>query len=275
MIHKHQVFSEPYGWWGLGWDVPDPLSIVDLLAAGNFDARTAAILWLAIESRASLIIAAHPASAGKTTTLTALSDFLPPDTTRIYLRGGQETFAWQGHADPARSYLLCNEISPHLPVYLWGMGVTRLFAAVEDGFGFGATMHADSVAEVVATLLNLPLSVTPRAIAHLELILTLAVDRAGDSPRRHLDTLTLLRRDGSGSLAPVALARWDATRGVFAHHPDPPPPGLTRRVGLTSAAYAAARDERAAVLTALLARGVRDRAGVRHALAAYRRGTTP
>lgn len=266
---------EPYGWWGLGWDVPDPLSVVDLLAAGNFDARTAATLWLAIESRASISVAAEPSGAGKTTTLTALCDFLPPDTVPIYLRGAQETFDWQARADPARSYLLCNEISPHLPVYLWGAGVGRLFAAAEAGFGFGATMHARSATAVVATLSDPPLGISPRALARLDLVLTLAVEWRAAGPRRRLDALTLLRRDGDDTLAPVALVRWDAARGGFVHHPDPPPPGLAHRVGLAPDTFSAARDERAAFLTALLARGVRDRAAVRQELAAFRDGATP
>jgi hypothetical protein len=52
--------AEPYGWWGFGWDVPDPLSMVDLVAAGNVDARAAALLWLLIEARASIVVAADP-----------------------------------------------------------------------------------------------------------------------------------------------------------------------------------------------------------------------
>lgn len=131
--------DEHYGWWGFGWEVPRPLSVIDLIAAGNFDARTAALLWLLIESRASIIVAADPSGAGKTTTLTALGDFLPPDTARIYLRGWNETFDFVDTADPARSYLLCNEISAHLPIYLWGRKVLQLFDARGRGFAFGAT----------------------------------------------------------------------------------------------------------------------------------------
>jgi hypothetical protein len=109
----------------------DRSPIVELLDAGSFDARTAATLWLLIEARASIIVAAGPSAAGKTTTLSALADFLPPAVERRYLRGGNETFGWRATAHPARTYLLCNEISPHLPVYLWGIQVGRLFAAAE------------------------------------------------------------------------------------------------------------------------------------------------
>ena len=268
--------AEPYGWWGYGWHAPAPLSVVQLIEAGNFDARTAAILWLLIERHASIIVAADPPGAGKTTTLTALADFLPPGAGRIYLRGWNETFAFLGEADPRRVYLLCNEISPHLPVYLWGRKVPQLFAAVAEGYGVGATMHADTLDEVVATLAGYPLYVPRRQIAALDLVLTLAVDYEDRRPRRRLDALHLLRRDPDApDLDPLTLARWDAARGRVAHRDGPPPPALLRRAGLTAAAFAAERDRRAAFLAELSARGVRAVPEVRRALGAYRPAPFP
>ncbi len=262
--------AEPYGWWGNAWHAPDPLSVVQLIERGNFDARVAALLWLLIERRASIIVAADPPGAGKTTTLTALADFLPPDVGRLYLRGWNETFAFLGEVDPRRTYLLCNEISPHLPVYLWGRKVPQLFAAVAEGYGLGATMHADTLDEVVATLADYPLHVPRRQIAHLDLVLTLAVDYHDRRPRRRLEALYLLDRNGAGTaLNPLTLARWDAARGIIHHHADPPPPALLRRTGLGIAAFAAERDRRADFLTGLVARGVREAGEVRAVLATF------
>lgn len=262
--------DEPYGWWGFGWEVPDPLTVVDLIAAGNFDAPTAALLWLLIEARMSIVVAADPPGAGKTTTLTALADFLPSGTERIYLRGWNETFDWVGSADPVSSYILCNEISAHLPVYLWGRKVGQLFAAVEAGFGFGATMHADTPQEVVAILEGYPLYIPRRTVARLDLILTLVVEYTNRRPRRRLDALTLLRRDGTGDdFDPVVLAYWDSVRDAVVRPADPPPPGLTRSTGHTPDSFVEEQSRRAAFLTDLVARGVRSRVEVRRALAAY------
>src|SRR3712207_8550307 len=55
-------------------------------------------------------------------------------TTEIYTLSLHDALPIFGEADPARSYLLCNEISAHLPVYLWGRKVGQLFAAVEEGY---------------------------------------------------------------------------------------------------------------------------------------------
>ncbi len=263
--------AEPYGWWGFGWDVPDPLSIADLIAAGTFDARTAALLWLLIEARASIVVAADPPGAGKTTTLTALSDFLPPDCARIYLRGWNETFDFTATADPARSYILCNEISAHLPVYLWGRKVQQLFAALTDGFAFGATMHADEPDEVIAILAGYPLYVPLPAIARLDLIMTLAVEYVARRPRRRLDRLVLLRRSGAGDdLDPVSLAWWDDAVGGVVGFAGAPPPGLLRRTGLAAEAFAAEWSRRAALLADLAAQERRDRAIVRQTIASFK-----
>jgi energy-coupling factor transporter ATP-binding protein EcfA2 len=264
--------AEPYGWWGFGWDVPDPLSVVDLIAAGNFDARTAALLWLLIEARASIVVAADPPGAGKTTTLTALSDFLPPELARIYLRGWNETFAFLATADPARSYLLCNEISAHLPVYLWGSKVRQLFAARGAGFAFGATMHADAPDEVIAILAGYPLSVPLPAIARLDLIMTLAVEYDARRPRRRLDRLVLLRRGGEGDdLDPVDLAWWDTAVDGVVGFAGVPPPGLLRRTGLDESAFAAEWARRGTFLADLAGQERRDRALVRRSIAEFRR----
>lgn len=264
--------TEPYGWWGFGWEVPEPLSIADLIAAGNFDARTAALLWLLIGSGASIIVAADPPGAGKTTTLTALGDFLPPDTARIYLRGWNETFAFRGRADPARSYILCNEISAHLPVYLWGRKVQQLFEAHAAGFPFGATMHADTAGEVVAILAGSPLSVPLPAIARLDLIMTLAVEYRDRRPRRRLERLTLLRRTGEGAgCEPFDLAWWDVAGSGVAGFGGAPPPGLLRRVGLAEGEFAAEWSRRAAFLAALATEERQGRAVVRRRIAEFGR----
>lgn len=262
---------EPYGWWGNALLAPEPRSIVQLIDAGCLDARVAALLWLLLERRASLIVAAAAPGAGKTTTLTALADFLPPDTRRLYLRGWAETFAFVGEADPRRSYILCNEISAHLPVYLWGRDVARLFAAVAEGYGMGTTLHADSLEEVVALLEAHPLGVPRDAIAHVDLVLTLVVDYIDRRPRRRLDALWLLRRGGVGDdLDPVRLAWWDAGRGALAHVGDiEPPGGLLRRTGLRAGTFTAELARRATFLCDLSAREVRSPEALRRALASY------
>src|SRR5438034_7882151 len=104
-------YDVPVGWWGWNWEPPIPMSIAQILAAGNFDARTAALCWLVLEAHGSLLIAAEEPHSGKTTTLTALLDLLPTGVRRIFIRGWAETFDYMRQEDPACTLLLANELS--------------------------------------------------------------------------------------------------------------------------------------------------------------------
>jgi hypothetical protein len=92
-------FFEHRGWWGYHWAPPQPLSITQIIASGSLDAELTALLWLLIEGKVPLVVAAEAPLAGKTTTLTALMDFLPPATRKVFLRGWSETFDWLPGAD--------------------------------------------------------------------------------------------------------------------------------------------------------------------------------
>ena len=88
------VFSQQRGWWGYHWAAPQPLSITRIIASGSLDAELAALLWLLVEGRVPVVVAAEAPLAGKSTTLTALIDFLPPGTNKVFLRGWTEDFSW-------------------------------------------------------------------------------------------------------------------------------------------------------------------------------------
>ncbi len=93
------AFAQHRGWWGYHWAPPRPLSITQIIASGSLDAELAALLWLLVEGRVPVVVAAEPPLAGKTTTLTALMDFLPPGTRKLFLRGWVEDFDWLPDAD--------------------------------------------------------------------------------------------------------------------------------------------------------------------------------
>ena len=46
-----------------------------------------------------------------------------------------------------RGYLLINEMSDHLPIYVWGRAAQGALRLAGSGYGLGATMHADSLPE--------------------------------------------------------------------------------------------------------------------------------
>ena len=171
-------YDEPFAWWGPGWPAPSPRGIDDLLRDETIDSWTAANLWAGLARRHSLLVVASASGVGKTTLLTALLAFLPPNTRRVYPRGCFESFAFLSDPtiNPHETALLVNEISPHLPVYLWGPAVERTLEAAQRGFQLLATAHADSVLDLVGALTGSPLHIPVAETAALEFVVVLARD---------------------------------------------------------------------------------------------------
>ena len=186
----------PFGWWGHRSSPEQRLTIVDLLQEGNLDARVAAFLWMAVEARASLVVASTIEDAGKTTMLTALLDFLPAEVETIYLRGWYERFDFLDSRDPGTTYLLCNEISNNLPTYLWGNGVLRLFESAQRGFSLATTIHVDTASEMIDALASFPLEVPRRLLANIDFVVSLSGGSRSSKYLRRLMRVEVLKLDG-------------------------------------------------------------------------------
>lgn len=199
-------YARPFDWWGVGWNVPEPHSLLWLVEQGMLDLDTAAFLSLAVEQRATIIVCAEGAGVGKTTLLTALGDFLPPDVTPVFLRGMYERFAFRDTIAPEDAYLLCNEISAHLPAYLWGRGVRQVFDAVAEGYPLLTSMHAIDGADALRQLREYPLEVPEARLRRISLIVTLAMGFVSNRRVRRLTRLDLVVTRPDGDLALETLA---------------------------------------------------------------------
>jgi len=221
------VQEEPFGWWGWHWQPPVPLSVMQIIDAGSADSSIMAVLWALLSRRASVLVAAEPPMAGKTTTLTALLDLMPHDSRKIYLRGHYETFDFvsEPDADPANSYVLANEMSDHLAVYLWGSRIYKTFELIEKGYAIGSTMHAETVQDVIAILDSDPLNVPAEWIAKLTLVVNLYVSSTYGSAVRRFNAVHMLEPDTEGTVSPtqspvagvrpVLLSRWERSGDTF------------------------------------------------------------
>ncbi len=219
-------YDEPYGWWGWHWQAPVPLSIMQIIDAGSADTDLMALLWAMLSRRASVLVAAEPPMAGKTTTLTALLDLIPPGTRRVYLRGHYETFDFVGRegVEPRNTYVLANEMSDHLAIYLWGSRIYKTFELLNQGYALGSTMHAETVDDVIAILHSDPLKVPPAWIARLTLVINLYVSGTYGPAVRRFNAVHMLEpgnEDGSEGLLrgvrPVLLSSWDRRHDTFQH----------------------------------------------------------
>src|SRR5947209_13694066 len=184
---------DPYEryWWH--YDSRRPLSTAQIIALGSVDAETAALAWLMLEHGASLTVAGPTdpqPGIGKTTTLNALLQFLPEGTALAYMSGMYEDFAFTQLADidPASTYALCNEVSDHLPIYMWGRVARRYLALPANGYHIAASVHADTIDDVIRMYQH-DLRVSVEDVRRLGIVVNIGlVGRAYPLRRRWLTT---------------------------------------------------------------------------------------
>lgn len=274
---------------------PTPRSIAELIRSGTLDAELAATLWLLIEGRVPVIVAAHEPGAGKTTLLTALLDFLPPDVRRIELAGASETFDWLPQASelgwrrsvsavdrarpeeppvrPDDTVLFIPEFSDHLPAYTWGEEARIAIRAASVGYGLAATIHAERLEDVLDALRRPPVRADDDELSRLGVVLILRRLGAG---RRRVAAAHYLRptaRDEHGHvqrLGPAVLATWDPDRDRFEHFGWGVTPELALRIGRRAGDFELELDRRREALDGLVRDDVVEVDGVRSALRAYR-----
>lgn len=197
--------AAPVDWWGPVWTQRSELGLRDLIRSGLVPLDLAALLWALIERDASVVVAAGPSGAGKTTLLTALLEWLPESKSRFYARGMYERFGDLRECDLHRTAILVNEISPHLPIYLWGAPVHALFDLSRRGGQFFATCHAESVEEFIYLFTASPLRLPASALAEIDALIFLHAWREGDDVRREIERVVALRGDDRSGLEAIPL----------------------------------------------------------------------
>jgi len=201
----------PEGWWGYHWAPPEPMSVVQIAGSGSIDLRLMATLWAVVSRRRSVMLASEAPQAGKTTTLSALVDLLPDDTVGVFLRGSWGDYRWTDEYGPDRAYLLINEMSDHLPIYVWGRNAKGALELAGRGYGLGATMHADSLDEAIETLRD-GVGASDADLAGLTIYLQFSAYRTPAGTYRRCEEAWHLRSGADGALDPVRLAAIEGGR---------------------------------------------------------------
>jgi flagellar protein FlaI len=283
--------SPARGRWAFRAVPPDPRSIVELIRGGTLDAELAAQLWLLLEARVPIVVAAQDSGVGKSTLLGALLDFVPPDVRVVELAGEDETFAWLPHASelgwpgiarpvpgmetvrPASTVLLAPELSDHQPSYTWGAAARVAVRAASIGYGLAATIHGDSLENVFDALRRPPVRLADDELSHLGVVL---VVRRVEGDRRRVAAAHYVRpvaRDQHGHLQrlrPAVLATWDPAVDAFEHFGWGITPELALRVGRRAGDFEIEVDRRRDHLADLVAGGVIEPEVARAAIRDYR-----
>ena len=257
--------------WPQWWVKEDNnLSIIDVVNSSGVDFKLAGLLWFLMEHRASVLVAAGPSWAGKSTLLHALLDFLPPETERIALQGYYEDFSFTRSTKPEKAYLITEEISNHSYEYLWGHQVVSALELIPRGYALGGTIHARNIKEVVYVLNALGASAS--LIAGLGLVVTLQViyRRSYDEePIRFVDTVSTLSLTKEGLVAQALVMR-QSTNDKYIYPAEPTLHNtLFSKFGINCENVSSEIERRGHFLRQLSEKGVCSREEIRKALPEY------
>ena len=211
----------------------DTMTPVDLIRYGTFSAEQMAYFWLAIENNMNLIFVGGTAS-GKTTSLNAVSMFIPPTAKVITIEDTREISLahenWLANVTRERvtedtnigMYALLRSALRHRPEYIIvgevrGEEALTLFQAMNTGHTTYSTMHADSIQTVINRLENNPINVPRAMIQSLDVLSVQRLTRQDGNRVRRADSIVEVGDidERTGNLNYSDLFSWDSKTDAF------------------------------------------------------------
>ena len=211
----------------------EPFTPIDLLRFGTYSLDQMAYLWMAIEHNKNIIFAGGTA-AGKTTSLNAISMFIPPRSKLITIEDTRELALYHDNwlssvtrerLDEAANitmYDLLRSSLRHRPEYIIvgevrGEEAITLFQAMNTGHTTLSTMHADSVQTAINRLENEPINVPRPMVQSLDVLVVQTLARfGGERVRRASDVAEIEGIDQrTGELDYASAYDWSATDDSF------------------------------------------------------------
>jgi len=183
----------------------EPFTPASLIELDTFSLDQMAYLWLAIESNKSLIFAGGTAS-GKTTSMNAVSMFVPPRSKVLTIEDTRELTLYHenwlssitreslGEGEDITMYDLLRSALRHRPEYIVvgevrGREAMTLFQAMNTGHTTFSTMHADSVQTVINRLENDPINVPRAMIQSLDILSVQMLTYVGEERVRRTNVI--------------------------------------------------------------------------------------
>ena len=205
---------------------------IDLLNYGTVDDRILAYMWLAIENNKSLLFAGGTA-AGKTTSMNAMSMFIPPRSKVVTIEDTRElslyhenwlssvTREQMGDADIGMFDLLRSSLR-HRPEYILvgevrGEEAITLFQAMNTGHTTYSTLHADSVQTVINRLENNPINVPRAMVTSLDILWVQVLTKTGGERVRRARVISEIEGidQRTGELDYSNTYIWNSTDDAF------------------------------------------------------------
>ncbi len=168
----------------------DPWTITRFIANGTLTSEVAALLWQVIHYEMSVLVVGGTAS-GKTSTLNALANFIPPNQRIVSIEDTRELalasyLYWvpmmtrlpnaEGKGDVTMEDLLVNSLRMRPDRILVGevrrhRDAETMFEAIHTGHSCYGTFHANNTHEAVARLTSEPVKVPKALLSAINLVL--------------------------------------------------------------------------------------------------------
>lgn len=214
----------------------DPMTPVHLLSFGTFSAQILAILWLCIENRMNMLIVGGTAS-GKTSTMNALSFFIPENAKIVSLEDTREIQLPHKNWLPTRTresgnrdgfgdinlFSLLRASLRQRPEYILvgevrGQEAQTLFQAMNTGHTTYSTLHAGTVDEAINRLINEPISVAPAMLGALELVVIQGLHYHEGLALRRCDSVHEIHVEGRDSVITWnTILMYKPSKDLFVH----------------------------------------------------------
>jgi Type IV secretory pathway, VirB11 components, and related ATPases involved in archaeal flagella biosynthesis len=212
----------------------EPMTPLDLLSLKTYNPEILAFLWLAIEHHKSMIIAGGTAS-GKTSTMNAVSLFIPQNAKIVSLEDTREIQLPHKNWLPTQTreltssgvkgddidlFSLLKACMRQRPEYIIvgevrGREAQTLFQAMNTGHATLSTIHAGSVQEAVNRLTHDPINVSPVMFTALDLIVIQSLYSFGNTRIRRCVSINEIKVDRNGEIQSTTLYEWDMESDTF------------------------------------------------------------
>jgi flagellar protein FlaI len=268
----------------------DPFTPIDILNYNTMSLEILAYIWLAIENNRNLLFAGGTAS-GKTSSLNAVSQFIPQNSKVITIEDTRELTLYhsnwiagltresqmQGNSVEIEMYDLLRAALRQRPEYIIvgevrGKEALTLFQAMNTGHTTYSTMHASSIQAVVNRLLNEPINVPNMMLTSLNIVcIQELVFIDGKKLRRNKSIVEITGVDPrTNNLRINELYRWNSVDDTYELMGDSVVlSDIMARRGWTRKRLEDEMESRCKVLDYLRRKGIRDYKHVTRAVNAY------
>ncbi|MDO9325895.1 MAG: type II/IV secretion system ATPase subunit [Methanoregula sp.] len=211
----------------------EPMTPLDLIRFGTYNAETLAFLWLAIEHRKSLLVVGGTAS-GKTSMMNAVSLFIPQNAKVVSLEDTREIQLPHRNWLPTQTrelnvegikgdidlFSLLKACMRQRPEYIIvgevrGVEAQTLFQAMNSGHATLSTIHAGSVHEAINRLTHDPINVPPVMFQALDLVVVQSIYTLGKTRIRRCLSIHEIEVTKHGEINAIPMFEWDIQNDTF------------------------------------------------------------